>query len=43
MKEDKQFVFDINGKKFLIIHRDAVTVEELIKLGKELGCIGSDV
>jgi len=43
LKEDNQFVFNVNGKKFLVIHKDALTVDELIQLGKELGCIGGDV
>jgi len=36
--EDKH-VFIIRGKQWLILHRDAVTVEELVKIGKEIGCI----
>jgi len=34
-----QNVFVIRGKKMLIIHRDAITVDELIEIGKEIGCI----
>jgi len=37
MENKNIFIFD--NKKYLIFHREAVTVDELIGLGKELGCI----
>jgi len=36
--EDRK-IFVIRGKPWWILYREAVTVEELIELGRELDCI----
>jgi len=39
LSPDERFIFDVDGVKYLIIHREALSVEDLIRLGKRLGVI----
>jgi hypothetical protein len=39
LDQDEKFIFEIEGVKYLIIHKEALTVEELIDIGRKLGVI----
>jgi hypothetical protein len=38
-ESDGRLVFVLGGERWLIVHRDAVTVDELVLIGKQLGVI----
>ena len=38
MNNDK-IIYNVDGRDYLIVHRDAVDVDELIEIGHQLGVI----